>query len=98
MNNNKINLLPNSKHFNDNNETQKHKNAKTQKENFLMRIPNEEDDKELDAPNTLKQIDQSADANNNEVEKTEESANEDIEMKENKKIKKSFFSRFFSRK
>lgn len=41
MNNNKINLLPNSKHFDENTKIQKHENSKTCKEDFSMHIPDE---------------------------------------------------------
>lgn len=92
MNNNKINLLPNSKHFDNNDKTQKHKNTKIQKEDFPMHIPDEEDE-----PNTSEQISQSNNINK-KTEDVEESAKEGIKPKEHKKVKNSFFSKFFSKK
>lgn len=93
MNDNNINLLPNSKHLDDNNETEKHKDAKTRKEDFLMHIPNEEEYNGSEEVNAPKPIDQSAGANNNEDENTESPANADIESRKSQAAKISFFSK-----
>lgn len=89
MNNNKMNLLPNSKHFDNNNGKLENRNPKPNTENFPMHIPDEEDN-EPDEPNMPEQISKLGLEHNKEEK--------DIELQEDKKVKKSFFSRFFSRK
>lgn len=102
MNNNKMNLLPNSKHF-DNNGKPENKNPKLNVENFPMRIPDEEEeeDNKTDESNAPEQVNQSADANRDKEESAEKLTKENIEPQENSQVKIPLFIKLkniFSRK